>query len=704
MYNVTCHTKIFQSNDNIKQLEVTIYDHHPSLNPDFEYPLSHGEITRGLVSKTLVNGLPAFVGRPLEGAINNASTFNSWFVNTPGINIPINTKLTLTRSNTDESRYILMDDYFFPIDNKGWDEIKLPNGSYQYLRYTDQWSKISWDPQQAYNGQYHNFHFCLHASASFDYKGNEVFTFKGDDDVWVYVNGQLIVDLGGIHQMENASVDFSTLGIKKGDRCKFDFFYCERHTDRSEIEIETELEFYCAYKDYCGACQGTGTSCCDAPRDCDDGNPCTLDLCPTDYSNDALKHDNWRNHCIHKAIDCTPSNKCEMASCSHSTNGTCQRSPLVCRSIPCKIAECNKDFGCQYKDKVCGSSDQCTQNKCSNDSCIEVKTDCNDNNPCTADSCDPIVGCTHIKKDCDDNNPCTSDSCGSDGKCVNSAIANCTACACPAATKCDTFICNANGSCEVTPKLVSDGNACTIDKCDPKTGEMTFTPNKCNNTDPCQNYVCNRLTGECVGVQMNCDDSNECTADGCLSGSCVHAPKLCDDQDACTIDSCSSTNGTCIHTPMVCPQVDICNIGYCHHGKCMTKPVECKQPKSFCKIGVCDSQAGCIEIPRACIPDDSKCQKGWCDEEKQKCEYRSYDPLPFACQSIAVKAGVAIGAAAIAGIVIGGAAAIALAAFGGKKGYDYWKNQQTQKMSVSNQNPLYEEAPTGGVNPLYGDS
>eukprot|EP01133_Synstelium_polycarpum_P003414 gene3414-3877_t len=685
-----------------KKIVANIFDHHPLKNPDFEYKLQHGDVTPNLVSKVLpVSGIPQFVGNRGDGAINSAETFNQWFVSTPGINIPMEVQLVLTQTPNDESKYAFTDDYFFPIDNKGWDELKS-DGTPVYpnlTRYTDQWSKIDTDPVAAKNGKYHNFHFCLHLKATFSYKGNEVFTFRGDDDVWVYFNNKLAVDLGGIHEMANTTIDLATLGLSRGEPYTFDFFYCERHADRSELQIETEMEFYCTYIDYCGVCQGDGSSCCDASI-CSDGNPCTIDACPKGSSN--ATRDNFKQYCTHTPIKCSSNDPCVISQC---VNGGCKETPVQCKSSPCQISQCTAAAkGCQSFNRTCDASDKCTRNFCdpAQDKCVSEVTNCDDNNPCTEDSCDPAVGCSHIPKNCYDGNPCTTDTCVA-GQCVNDAISPCTNCKCDV-NKCQTFTCNADASCNVTNAIVTDNNACTLDTCDSADGKHTYSKIQCNAIDPCHTASCDSKTGVCSQIPISCDDNNACTLDTCDgTGKCIYSQISCDDQNPCTIDKCDQNNGSCIHIPVVCDTPNACSIGVCNvaDGSCGVQPLVCEPSANFCNVSICDQTAGCVLIPRTCLPSDPSCEKGICDEEKRECKSRPYSPLPFKCTSAAVKAGVAVGAAAIAGIVIGGAAALGLLVFGGKKGYDYWKTHSGQNMQVSNQNPLYEANPNNGENPLY---
>jgi fibro-slime domain-containing protein len=93
----------------------------------------------------------------------------------------------------------------------------------------------------------HNYHFTYEIHTRFAYNPGDVFRFTGDDDLWVFINGRLGIDLGGVHAPESAEINLdaqaTTLGIEPGKSYDLDFFFAERHTTQSTFRIDTTLIF-----------------------------------------------------------------------------------------------------------------------------------------------------------------------------------------------------------------------------------------------------------------------------------------------------------------------------------------------------------------------------------------------------------------------------------------------------------------------------
>lgn len=97
--------------------------------------------------------------------------------------------------------------------------------------------KFDWDIQ----GCKHNYSFAMKITAQFKYIKGQYFEFRGDDDVWVYINNRLVVDIGGCHSPVEGAVDLDTLGLEEGKEYPFHIFFSERNATGSNFKMRTSI-------------------------------------------------------------------------------------------------------------------------------------------------------------------------------------------------------------------------------------------------------------------------------------------------------------------------------------------------------------------------------------------------------------------------------------------------------------------------------
>jgi cysteine-rich repeat protein len=368
----------------------------------------------------------------------------------------------------------------------------------------------------------------------------------------------------------------------------------------------------CTTSDFCqaGACAGQGE------LTCDDGNGCTDDSCDAVLGCIAVPN----------AESCDDGNAC--TTVDGCTNGQCVGDiALVCDDENhCTKDSCAPGTGCvtEANNAPCNDQNGCTvADGCNGGECTPgAALVCDDSNPCTDDTCDPVSGCTYVPNTapCDDANTCTEGDTCSGGQCVGTGDKTCDD-----ANPCTVDTCLLDGGCTFSPSPLpcDDGNSCTLaDGC--VEGEcQSGVGMTCDDGNPCTDDAC--ADGACVFTANEgpCDDGNACTPnEACDSASCVATETVdCADGNPCTTDSCSPQTGCqAVNNSLPCSDEDSCTTGdVCDEGGCVGQGLWVCDDGNACTDDGCDSDLGCVFSPNnescddgnACTSDDA-CGEGAC--------------------------------------------------------------------------------------------
>ena len=200
----------------------------PNPHPDFEV-FDGKKPTMGLVAEMLGSDRkPVYASRceasfdraacPYGQMTTDRSAFEQWYRATEGVNQAFLLHLAFEANG---GIYTFQSKAFFPLDGAGFGN--------------------------AGGKRKHNFGFTTELHASFVYRGGEQFAFSGDDDLWVFINGKLALDLGGLHPPATATVNLDSarerLGIEPGHEYTLDLFHAERHSASSNFRVDTSIEF-----------------------------------------------------------------------------------------------------------------------------------------------------------------------------------------------------------------------------------------------------------------------------------------------------------------------------------------------------------------------------------------------------------------------------------------------------------------------------
>ena len=210
-------------------------------HPDMQFPKKSFGLRTGVVEPQLdEDGKPVLAGsfgNPNRAMIHSAESFSQWFRDVPGVNREVSHSITLEPVPFRPGYYRFARELgmaegfnqFFPLNGRGFNDLRTT--------------------KQGKN----NYYFTYEIDTVFTYTDPSerehplVFKFVGDDDVWVFINGELVVDLGGVHSQLADEVNLDDpavrkrLGLRVGQRYPLKLFFAERHTTQSNFRIETSL-------------------------------------------------------------------------------------------------------------------------------------------------------------------------------------------------------------------------------------------------------------------------------------------------------------------------------------------------------------------------------------------------------------------------------------------------------------------------------
>ncbi len=270
----------------------------PLFSPDFNNPNDSNltiafDITEDFLD---AEGRPALSGENLyvsgstnEGPPHSTESFAQWYRTSPAPdpqgNLEVVGELVLESIGANVYRSPnATSTSFFPLDDAALAPLAWP-------------SELTFG-ETIFGG--HNFGFTTEVHYFFVYQGDEVLSFSGDDDLWVFVDGFLCLDVGGLHPSKSDVMSFADPAqansakqdtivsdckarLTPGSVYEAAIFHAERHTNASNFSLT--LDGFVTERSTCDYTCGDGVAT--RFEFCDDGagqNTGTYGQCLPDCS------------------------------------------------------------------------------------------------------------------------------------------------------------------------------------------------------------------------------------------------------------------------------------------------------------------------------------------------------------------------------------------------------------------------------------